>query len=97
MGAQQTPKLNINTAMKTFTKLTLTSLTAALLSTSAAFADSANWPLTNSYRSTVQTQPKTTVAFGGTARTNRQAPQAGAQRTLKQINTAHGTVTYFAE
>ena len=86
--------------MKTFTKLTLASLTAALLSTSAAFADSANWPLTNSYRSNVSTlsnKPKTTIAFGGSARTNRQAPQAGAQRTLKQINTAHGTVTYFAE
>jgi hypothetical protein len=89
--------------MKTFTKLTLAGLAAALLSTSAAFADSANWPSINSVRpstSASPSQPKaatTTIAFGGSAKAHAKAPQANGQRTLHQVNTAHGTVIYFAE
>lgn len=82
--------------MKTTIKFALASLTVALLSTSAALADSANWPSVNNVRPNVS-QSKTTIAFGGSAKTSTKAPQANGQKTLKQINTAHGTALYFAE
>lgn len=86
--------------MKTFTKFALASLTAVLLSTGAALADNSGFYSVDNHRGTVttlQSQRKTTVAFGGSAKTQNEASQAGSQKTLKQITTAHGTVTYFAE
>lgn len=85
--------------MKTSTKLALATLTAALLSTGSVLADNSGFYSVDNHRGNVTTtvsQPKTTVAFGGSAKGS-QAPKASGQKTLKQINTAHGTTLYFTE
>ena len=87
--------------MKTLTTLTLTTLTAVLLSAGSALADNSGFYSADNHRGVVASspsQPKATVsvAFGGSVKTSKAAQPSG-RRTLKQINTAHGTVTYFTE